>query len=128
MCHMCGWIKLVLKNVRWAKIKIQKRWHLGRLSDGSIVQSLVHVYFCRSFLQCRLLGLQVTNRLAVFRVPIAYISPLAEHPNFLPNIFITNIHNPLGVFHIPKICTRNYKSKSSKGLFNFSSPFRVIWV
>jgi hypothetical protein len=59
MCHLCGWLKLFLKNVRWEKIKIQKRWLLGRLSDGSFVQSL-YVYFCRSFLLCRLLGLQVT--------------------------------------------------------------------
>jgi hypothetical protein len=51
--------KIVFKNVRWEKIKIQKRWLLGRLSDGSFVQSL-YVYFCRSFLFCRLLGLLVT--------------------------------------------------------------------
>jgi hypothetical protein len=42
------------------KIKIQRLWLLGRLSDGSFVQSLVYVCFCRSFLLCRLLGLQVT--------------------------------------------------------------------
>jgi hypothetical protein len=59
MCHLCSWLKLFLKNVRWGKIKIQQRWLLGRLSDGSFVHSL-YVYFCRSFLQCRLLGLQVT--------------------------------------------------------------------
>ena len=62
MCHLCGWLKLFLKNVRWEKIKIQKRWLSGRLSDGSFVQSLVYVLFCRSFLLCRLLGLQVTDR------------------------------------------------------------------
>jgi hypothetical protein len=56
---LCSWLKLFLKNVRWGKIKIQQRWLLGRLSDGSFVHSL-YVYFCRSFLQCRLLGLQVT--------------------------------------------------------------------
>ena len=61
MCHLCGWLKLFLKNVRWGKIKIQKRWLWGRLSDVSFVQSL-YVYFCRSFLLCRLLGLQVTSR------------------------------------------------------------------
>ena len=61
MCHLCGWLKLFLKNVRWEKIKIQKRWLLGRLSDGSFVPSL-YVLFCRSFLLCRLLGLQVTCR------------------------------------------------------------------
>src|SRR5690554_945053 len=60
MCQLCGWLKLFLKNVRWEKIKIQKRWLLGRLSDGSFVQ-LLYVYFCRSFLLCRLLGLQVTD-------------------------------------------------------------------
>jgi hypothetical protein len=59
MCHLCGWLKLFLKNVRWEKIKIQKRRLLGRLSDGSFVP-LLYVYFCRSFLLCRLLGLQVT--------------------------------------------------------------------
>ena len=59
MCHLCGWLKLFLKNVRWEKIKIQKRWLLGRLSVGIIVP-LRYVYFCRSFLLCRLLGLQVT--------------------------------------------------------------------
>ena len=59
MCHLCGWLKLFLKNVWWKKIKIQKRWLLGRLSDGSFVQSL-YVYFCRSFLLCRLLGLHIT--------------------------------------------------------------------
>ena len=61
MCHLRGWLKLFLKNVRWEKIKIQKRWLLGRLSDGSYVPSL-YVYFCRSYLMCRLLGLQVTVR------------------------------------------------------------------
>ncbi len=50
MCHLCGWLKLFLKNVRWAKIKIQKCWLSGRLSDGSFVQSLVYVLFCRLFL------------------------------------------------------------------------------
>ena len=40
MCHLCGWLKLFLKNVRWEKIKIQKRWLLGRLSDGSFVPLL----------------------------------------------------------------------------------------
>jgi hypothetical protein len=59
MCHLCCWLKLLLKNVRWEKIKIQKRWLLGRLSDGSFVP-LFYVYFCRSILLCRLLGLQVT--------------------------------------------------------------------
>lgn len=59
MCHLCGWLKLFLKNVRWKKIKIQKSWLLSRLSDGSFVLSL-YVYFFRSFLLCRLLGLQVT--------------------------------------------------------------------
>ncbi len=59
MCHLCGWLKLFLKNVRWGKIKIQKRWLSGRLSDCSFVQSL-YVYFCLSFLLCRFLGLQVT--------------------------------------------------------------------
>ena len=59
MCHLCGWLKLSLKNVRWEKRKIQKRWLLSRLSDGSFVQSL-YVYFCLSYLLCRLLGLQVT--------------------------------------------------------------------
>jgi hypothetical protein len=56
MCHLCGWLKLFIDNVRLEKIKIQKRWLLGRLSDGSFVQSL-YVYFCLSFLLCRFLGL-----------------------------------------------------------------------
>jgi hypothetical protein len=56
MCHLCGWLKLFFKNVRSEKIKIQKRWLLGRLYDGSFVQSL-YVYFCCSFLLCRLLGM-----------------------------------------------------------------------
>ena len=60
MCHLCGWLKLFLKIVRWEKIKIQKRWLSGRLSDGSFVQSLGYVLLCRSLLHCRLLGLQVT--------------------------------------------------------------------
>jgi len=47
----------VLKNVRWEKIKIQKRWlWVGCL----MVLPLLYVYYCRSFLLCRLLGLQVT--------------------------------------------------------------------
>jgi hypothetical protein len=68
MCHLCGWLKLLgclicllsvlvnrfaylfLKNVRWEKIKIQKRWLLGRLSDCSLFLSLFSVSFCRSFL------------------------------------------------------------------------------
>jgi hypothetical protein len=49
MCAMCVGLKLFLKNVRWKKIKIQKRWLSGRLSDGSFLQSLVYVLFCRSF-------------------------------------------------------------------------------
>jgi hypothetical protein len=50
MCHLCVWLKLFLKNVRWKKIKIQKRWLLGRLSDNSLFLSLFSVSFCRSFL------------------------------------------------------------------------------
>ena len=73
MYHLCGWLKLFLKNVRWEKIKIQKRWLLGRLSDSSFVPSL-YVYFCRSFLLCRLLGLQVTfcgfAKVAIFTTKI----------------------------------------------------------
>jgi hypothetical protein len=61
MCNLCGWLKLFLKNVRLEKIKIQKRWLLGRLSVGSFVP-LLYVYFCRSFLLCRLLGLQLTSQ------------------------------------------------------------------
>jgi len=44
------WQKLFLKNVRWEKIKIQKRWLLGRLSECSLFLSLFSVSFCRSFL------------------------------------------------------------------------------
>ena len=69
MCHLCGWLKLFLKNVQWKKIKIKKRWLLGRLSVGSFVP-LLYVYFCCSFLLCRLLGLQVTfsglEKVAIF--------------------------------------------------------------
>ena len=55
-----GWRVFRTKpNVRWEKIKIQKPWLLGRLSDSSFVPSF-YIYFCRSFLLCRLLGLQVT--------------------------------------------------------------------
>ena len=60
--------------VQWKKIKIQKRWLLGRLSDGSFVQSL-YVYFCRSFLLCRLLGLQVTGRGLAFVAAIEARQP-----------------------------------------------------
>ena len=86
MCRLCGGKKLLaclicllaelvnrfaylfLKNVRWEKIQIQKGRLLGRLSDGSFVP-LLYVYFCRSFLLCRLLGLQVTFwRLAQWRI------------------------------------------------------------
>ena len=52
MCHLCGWLKLFLKNVWWEKIKIQKRWLLGRLSECSLFLSLFSVSFCRSFLLC----------------------------------------------------------------------------
>lgn len=45
--------------VRWEKTKIQKRRLLGRLSDGSFAP-LLYVYFFRSLLLRRLLGLQVT--------------------------------------------------------------------
>ncbi|NJL51843.1 MAG: hypothetical protein HC930_05725 [Hydrococcus sp. SU_1_0] len=51
--------KIVFKKCAVEKIKIQKRWQCGRLSVDSIVP-LLYVYFCRSFLLCRLLGLQVT--------------------------------------------------------------------
>ena len=51
--------KIVLKKCAVEKIKIQKRWLLGRLSDGSFVP-LLYVYYCRSFLLCSFLGLQVT--------------------------------------------------------------------
>jgi hypothetical protein len=59
MCHLCRWLKLFLKNVRWEKI--QKRGLLGWLSDGSFAQSLIYVLFCRSFLLSRLLGLPTTQ-------------------------------------------------------------------
>ena len=49
MCHLCGWLKLFLKNVRWGKIKIQKRRPLVRLSDGSFVPLLFDVLLCSSF-------------------------------------------------------------------------------
>jgi hypothetical protein len=49
MCHLCGWLKLFLKNVRWEKIKIHKRWLLGRLSDGSFVPLRFYVLSYRSF-------------------------------------------------------------------------------
>ena len=49
MCHLCGWLKLFLKNVRWEKIKIQKLWQCGRLSIGSIVPLRFYVLLCRSF-------------------------------------------------------------------------------
>jgi len=54
----------------------------------------------------------LTNRFAIFRIPFAPISPLAESHQFLINTFITNIQDLLGGLHIPKIYTRNYKSKS----------------
>jgi hypothetical protein len=56
-CAICAFGK----NVRLEKIKIQKGWLLGRLSDGSFVQSFVYALFCRSLLLCRSLGLQVTH-------------------------------------------------------------------
>src|SRR5690554_1036224 len=81
MCHLCGWLKLYLKNVRWAKIKIQKRWLWSRLSDGSLFLSLFSVSFCRSFLLCRLLGLQVTfPRLSVR--PTFYVKLRHEDKTF----------------------------------------------
>ena len=52
MCHLCGWLKLFLKNVRSAKIKIQKRWLLGRLSECSLFLSLFSVSLCLSFVLC----------------------------------------------------------------------------
>jgi hypothetical protein len=39
--------KIFFKKCAVEKIKIHKRWLLGRLSDGSFVQSL-YVYLCRS--------------------------------------------------------------------------------
>ena len=60
MCRLWGCLKLVLKSVRWIKIKIQKRWLLGRLNKCSFVLSFIYVLCCRSFLLCRSLGLQVT--------------------------------------------------------------------
>ena len=65
-----------------------------------------------SFILRGLLPLLITNRLAVFLPLIAHNFPLAEHPHFLPNAFITNTQKPLGIFHTPKIYTRNYNSKS----------------
>ena len=73
MCHLCGWLKLFLKSVRWEKIKIQKRSLLGRLSVGSF-GPLIYVYFCRSFLLCRLLRLPPTTH----HSPIPPISLIAE--------------------------------------------------
>ena len=46
MCHLCGWLKLFLKNVRWKKIKIQKRWLFGRLSDGYIDLNFDVLSYC----------------------------------------------------------------------------------
>jgi hypothetical protein len=67
----CGWGKPNVPFVRLAKIVFKKcavgknknteALAFGRLSDGSFAPSL-YVYFCRSFLLCRLLGLQVTFR------------------------------------------------------------------
>jgi hypothetical protein len=42
--------KIDFKKCVVEKIKTQKRWLLGLLSDGSFVQSLVYVLFCCSFL------------------------------------------------------------------------------
>ena len=93
MCHLCGWLKLFLKNVRWEKIKIQKRWLLGRLSVGSFVLSLCHVYFCRSFLLCRLLGLQVTCR--AFAKPGTFFRNASANPNVKQNRNLSNVlRNP----------------------------------
>ena len=86
MCHLCGRLKLFLKNVRWEKIKIQKRWLLGRLSDGSLVL-LLYVYFCRSFLLCRLLGLQVTVYGLAKWGHLKYVSlDYAQKPNRITNV------------------------------------------
>ncbi|MCW5584375.1 MAG: hypothetical protein KIT56_11010, partial [Gammaproteobacteria bacterium] len=49
MCAMSVGLKLFLKNVRWEKIKIQKRWLCGRLSVGSFVPLRFDVLLCRSF-------------------------------------------------------------------------------
>ena len=101
MCHLCGGKKLFLKNVRWGKIKIQKRRPLVRLSDGSFVP-LLYVYFCRSYLLCRLLGLPLTQ--------------------IYPNLFnLKGSHFVLQwgkkrTFWVRNPLSMVYKSKSSKGL------------
>jgi hypothetical protein len=58
MCHLREWLKLFEKNVRLKKI--QKPWLLGRLFDGSFVQSLIYVLTCHSFLSCRSLCAHLT--------------------------------------------------------------------
>jgi hypothetical protein len=73
MCHLCGWLKLFLKNVRWEKIKIQKRWLLGRLSDGFFVSFVV--LLCRSFYALSsFLGLQVTVSIKIVADYGTYLS------------------------------------------------------
>lgn len=59
MCHLSGQLKLLLKNVQWEKINLQKRWLWGWLSDGLFIPSLVYD-LCRSFLLCRLLDMQAS--------------------------------------------------------------------
>jgi hypothetical protein len=113
MCHLCGWLKLFLKNVRWEKIKKQKRWILGRLSDGSFVQSLVYVLFCRSFLLCRLLGLQVTSLLANKKCDKH--SKLARLANLCFVLFFKYITSTI-IYNV------------SKGLIICCNPSELTWV
>jgi hypothetical protein len=48
--------KIVFEKCALGKNKNIEAWLLGRLSDVSIVQSLVYFLFCHSFFLCRLLG------------------------------------------------------------------------
>jgi len=104
MCHLCGWLKLFLKNVRWKKIKIQKRWLLGRLYGGSFVP-LLYFYFCRSFLLCRHLGLQVTvkymrscgiSRLSHFKFTQMFLTSTKFQSTTKPRNY--RIYNVMGWF------------------------------
>ncbi|RRQ46871.1 hypothetical protein DTW91_03435 [Chryseobacterium sp. SC28] len=83
-CAICELAKIVFKKYAVRKNKIQKRWLLCRLSVVSFVP-LLYVYFCRSFLFCRSLGLPVTfSRYKQFGIKSALSFGFAKSSKYKP--------------------------------------------
>ena len=73
---------------------------MGRLSDGSFVQSLAYVLFCRSLFLFRCLGLQVTCLFAIQNSP--YSSNIVSFAQLMSSNFSKDIDLNQNIFLIFK--------------------------